>query len=155
MARWVVGIALLSIAAAPPATMTPEQVRLLGESDALAAQAQKAWQAGKQAEAIAALTKAQEIKRNVFGPWHRDTEAAAVALGTMRRARGEWIDAISDRHRRACHPKLQGDGSRSCERRICEPEGAELVLLALHKIGLLRPTRQSLLHEKAHAHNRR
>jgi CHAT domain-containing protein/tetratricopeptide (TPR) repeat protein len=86
------GLVLVGMAfgAAPPARLTPEQEKLLRERNALWIASQKAWKAGKQAEAIAALEKVLELQQRVNGPSHRLTAVFAEYLGEVHQARGEW-----------------------------------------------------------------
>src|SRR5262249_52363413 len=83
-------VAGLAFGAAPPAKLTPEQRKLQGECGALWNAGLRAWDAGKQAEAIAALERALELQRRVSGPWHRGTDLIADKLGDFHQARGEW-----------------------------------------------------------------
>jgi CHAT domain-containing protein/Tfp pilus assembly protein PilF len=83
-------LAGLTCGAAPPARLTPEQVKLLRQRNALWNAGLQAWKAGKQGEAIAALEKVLRIERDTLGPWHRDTETTADRLGDWHRARGKW-----------------------------------------------------------------
>src|SRR5262249_33431485 len=66
------------------------QVKLLDQRDDLIQTGQKAWKAGEQAEAIAALEKVLKIDQDVLGPWQNHTLQAASQLATWHEARGEW-----------------------------------------------------------------
>jgi CHAT domain-containing protein/Tfp pilus assembly protein PilF len=83
-------LAGLACGAAPPARLTPEQVKLLRERNVLWDAVVKAWKAGKQAEAITALEKVLRIERDTVGPWHRGTEKTADVLAFCYQARGGW-----------------------------------------------------------------
>jgi Tfp pilus assembly protein PilF len=83
-------LAGMAFGAAPPARLTPEQAKLLRQRDALSEAGKRAWQAGKQAEAIASLEKALRIQQGLMGPGHRGTENIAGWLAYWHWARGEW-----------------------------------------------------------------
>src|SRR5262245_4907684 len=63
----------------PPA-LTPVQRERLKERDRLAAAAPKLWQAGKQAEALAAWEKKLGIEREVFGKAHEEVAKSLERL---------------------------------------------------------------------------
>src|SRR5262249_55575443 len=80
----------LTYGAAPPARPGPEQVKLLRERDAHWAAAWKAGNAGKPAEAIAALEKALAAQLRVHGRWHSATARIAERLCDDHCNREEW-----------------------------------------------------------------
>jgi CHAT domain-containing protein/Tfp pilus assembly protein PilF len=67
-------LAGVALGAAPPARLTPEQVKLLRE---------RPW--------FGVNAKTLEIELRVFGPWHRQVETTADRLGDVHQARGEWM----------------------------------------------------------------
>jgi tetratricopeptide (TPR) repeat protein len=69
---------------------TLEQLKLLRQRNALCDAASKAWNTGKQTEAIAALEQALAINLRLTGPWHQSTDSIATMLGAVHKVRGEW-----------------------------------------------------------------
>jgi tetratricopeptide (TPR) repeat protein len=102
------GLLLVGMAfgAAPPARLTPEQMKLLSERNALWNASQKAWKAGKQKEAIASLENVLELQQRVYGPAHRLTAVFAESLGNLHKARGEWEQEA--KYRRVSIEALRG-----------------------------------------------
>jgi tetratricopeptide (TPR) repeat protein len=66
-------------------------VKLLLERNSLWKAGQKAWKAGKQVEAIAALEKSLAAHVRVWGPLERTTDIIAERLSDWHQTRGEWV----------------------------------------------------------------
>jgi CHAT domain-containing protein/tetratricopeptide (TPR) repeat protein len=79
-------------AAAPPATkpLTEEQKARLEERDRLFVEVTKQYQAGKLAEAVAALQKAVAIQRQVFGNRQEELVKALESLAFLQELRGDF-----------------------------------------------------------------
>jgi CHAT domain-containing protein/tetratricopeptide (TPR) repeat protein len=90
----VLGVTGLAEAAAPPARLTAEQMRLLYQRDRLGLRTEQAAQAGKLDEAVELCSRALRLQRRVCG----DTDAGVVnglrALAGLEEARGAWLAAI-------------------------------------------------------------
>jgi CHAT domain-containing protein/tetratricopeptide (TPR) repeat protein len=66
-------LAGMACGAAPPARLTPEQVKLLR---------QRPW--------FVTNEKTLDIELRVYGPWHRQVEKTAESISNAHQARGEW-----------------------------------------------------------------
>src|SRR4051794_37541518 len=96
MMRYFAVLALLAVAAAPPAQPTPEQEEALRVQDGLIRKALAVEKADR-AAAIAAMEKALAINGEVHGPWHRAAEVMHRYLAVRRQAGREWGRVIGHR----------------------------------------------------------
>src|SRR5262249_43315176 len=70
--------------------LTAAQQARLKERDRYAAQAEKLWRAGKQAEAIAAWEQKLAIEREVFGEAHEEVAESLEQLAGLHEAREDF-----------------------------------------------------------------
>jgi CHAT domain-containing protein len=90
-------VAGMACAAAPPAKLTPEQEDWRRQRNTQWAEGLRAWKAGKQVEAIAALEKSLATHVRVWGRLDRTTDIIADRLGDLHHSRGEWLKAAKYR----------------------------------------------------------
>jgi tetratricopeptide (TPR) repeat protein len=83
-------LAGMACGAAPPAMLTAKQEASRRQRNAHWAEGLRAWEAGKQAEAIAALEESLAVHLLVWGPLDRTTDIIAQRLADCHKARSEW-----------------------------------------------------------------
>src|SRR5262245_31957145 len=107
----VLVMAGLAEAAGPWPSLTAEHRRLDRLRDGFFDAGYRSWQAGKRAEAIAALEKTLVIEMDLVGPWHRSTESTAHWLASCYEACEEWTQsARSWRMVLEARRRLDGEG---------------------------------------------
>jgi CHAT domain-containing protein len=100
-----------SFAVAPPARLTPEQTNQLQQRNVLWQQAHKAWQQGKQAEAVADLQRVLTLETRLLGPWHLDVVGTETRLAFWEGQRQRWEQAVAYRRRvHEARQRLDGPG---------------------------------------------
>jgi tetratricopeptide (TPR) repeat protein len=92
-------LAGMAFGAAPPATLTPEQVVANRQAFALFRQAQALWKAGKQAEAIASMEKAHRGVTAIYGQHDLVSHSVSNWLALWETQRGYLKEAAEHRER--------------------------------------------------------
>ncbi len=86
-------------AAAPPASLTPEQHKTLLQCEALWQRAQADWKAGAHADAVAGMRQALAVMERVHGPHSRPTGRVLSWIAGWEAHLGRWEDAARSRER--------------------------------------------------------
>lgn len=94
----LVGLAVgLAPAAAPPRMLRAAQEARLKEGARLGAESARLWQAGKQAESLAAWQKKLAIDREVYGDTHEVVAGSLHVLARIHEARATFAPARKTR----------------------------------------------------------
>jgi CHAT domain-containing protein/Tfp pilus assembly protein PilF len=87
------------LGAAPPGRLTPKQVVAGRQAFALFSHAKAKWKAGKQAEAVASMEKAQREVAAIYGEHHHHSNAILSWLAGWETERGRLKEAAEHRER--------------------------------------------------------